>query len=58
MIKQVYGEIQMIPSHLFLKIYLSMLEPDDCIPPKCCELSEYTVSGESFFKMYEWVRCK
>ena len=37
----------MIPSHLFLQIYLSMLEPNDCIPPKCGELSEYTVSAHT-----------
>ena len=32
----------MIPPHLFYQIYLSFLEQNDCTPPKCGELSEYT----------------
>ena len=32
----------MIPSHLFYQMYLSFLEQNDCTPPKCGELSEYT----------------
>ena len=34
----------MIPPHLFYQIYLSFLEQNDCTPPKCGELSEYTDS--------------
>ena len=53
----------MIPPHLFYQIYLSFPEQNDCIPPKCGELSEYTDSahteggGGSFFRMYECVQC-
>ena len=31
----------MIP-HLFFQIYFLLLEQDDCTPPKCGELSDYT----------------
>ena len=34
----------MIPPHLFYQIYLYFLEQNDCTPPKCGELSEYTDS--------------
>ena len=34
----------MIPPYLFFQIYLPMLEQNDCNPPKCGELSEYTDS--------------
>ena len=34
----------MIPPHLSYQIYLSFLEQNDCTPPKCGELSEYTDS--------------
>ena len=37
----------MIPSHLFYQIYLSFLEQNDCTPPKCGELSEYTDSAHT-----------
>ena len=37
----------MIPSHLFYQIYLSVLEQNDCTPPKCGELSEYTDSSHT-----------
>ena len=33
----------MIPPHLF-QIYLLLPEQNDCTPPKCGELSEYTDS--------------
>ena len=36
----------MIP-HLFYQIYLSFLEQNDCTPPKCGELSEYTDSAHT-----------
>ena len=50
----------MIPPHFFYQIYLSFLEQNDCIPPKCGELSEYTDSAHTEVedhssKMYEWV---
>ena len=32
----------MIPPHLFYQIYLSFLEQNDCTPPRCGELSDYT----------------
>ena len=35
----------MISSHLFLQIYLPLLEQNDCTPPRCGELSEYTNSA-------------
>ena len=35
----------MIPPHLFYQMYLSFLEQNDCTPPKCDELSEYTDSA-------------
>ena len=48
----------MIPPHLFYQIYLSILEQNDCTPPKCGELSEYTDrGGGSFVKIYELVKC-
>ena len=37
----------MIPPHLFHQIYLSFLEQNDCTPPKCGELSEYTDSAHT-----------
>ena len=37
----------MIPLHLFYQIYLSFLEQNDCTPPKCGELSEYTNSAHT-----------
>ena len=38
----------MIPPHLFYQIYLSFLEmQNDCTPPKCGELSEYTDSAQT-----------
>ena len=37
----------MIPPHLFYQIYLSFLERNDCTPPKCGELSEYTDSAHT-----------
>ena len=37
----------MIPPHLFFKIYLPLLEQNDCTPPKCGELSEYIDSVHS-----------
>ena len=37
----------MIPPHLFYQIYLSFLEQNDCTPPKCGKLSEYTDSAHT-----------
>ena len=37
----------MIPPHLFYQIYLSFLEQNDCTPPKCGELPEYTDSAHT-----------
>ena len=37
----------MIPPHLFYQIYLSFLDQNDCTPPKCGELSEYTDSAHT-----------
>ena len=37
----------MIPPHLFYQIYLSFPEQNDCTPPKCGELSEYTDSAHT-----------
>ena len=38
----------MIPPHLFYQyLYLSFLEQNDCTPPKCGELSEYTDSAHT-----------
>ena len=37
----------MIPPHLFYQIYFSFLEQNDCTPPKCGELSEYTDSAHT-----------
>ena len=34
----------MIPLYLFYQIYISFLKQNDCTPPKCGELSEYTDS--------------
>ena len=36
-----------IPPHLFYQIYLSFLEENDCTPPKCGELSDYTDSAHT-----------
>ena len=38
----------MIPPHLLYQIYLSFLEQNDCTPPKCGELSEYTDSAHTY----------
>ena len=35
------------PSILFYQIYPSSSGPDDCTPPKCGELSKYTVSAHT-----------
>ena len=37
----------MIPPHLFYQMYLSFLEQNDCTPPKCGKLSEYTDSAHT-----------
>ena len=37
----------MIPPHLLYQIYLSFLEQNDCTPPKCGKLSEYTDSAHT-----------
>ena len=37
----------MTQPHLFFQIYLLLLEPDGCTPPKCGELSEYTDSAHT-----------
>ena len=37
----------MIPPHLFYQIYIFFLEQNDCTPPKCGELSEYTDSAHT-----------
>ena len=37
----------MIPPHFFCQIYLSFSQQNDCIPPKCGELSEYTDSAHT-----------
>ena len=37
----------MILPHLFYQVYLSFLEQNDCTPPKCDELSEYTDSAHT-----------
>ena len=43
----VRGGIKMIPPHRFYQKYLSFLEQNDCTPPKCSELSEYTDSAHT-----------
>ena len=40
----------MIPPHLFYQICLSFLEQNDCTPPKCGKLSEYTDSAHTEVK--------
>ena len=35
----------MIPPHFFYQIYYSFFQQNDCTPPKCDELSEYTDSA-------------
>ena len=37
----------MIPPHLFYRIYPSSSGPDDCTPPKCGEMSEYSDSAHT-----------
>ena len=37
----------MILPHLFYQIYLSFIEQNDCTPPKCGELSEYTDGAQT-----------
>ena len=37
----------MISPHLIHQIYLFFLEQNDCTPPKCGELSEYTDSAHT-----------
>ena len=37
----------MIPPHNIYQIYLSFFVRDDCSPPKCGELSEYTDSAHT-----------
>ena len=37
----------MIPPHLFFQIYLPLLQQNDCTPPKCGKLSEYTDSAHT-----------
>ena len=43
----VWGGSEMIPPHLFNQIYLSFLDQNDCTPPKCGKLSEYTESAHT-----------
>ena len=47
----------MIPPHLFYEIYLSFLEQNDCTPPKCGELPEYTDSAHTEVE-YSEVICR
>ena len=42
----------MIPAHLFYQIYISFLEQNNCTPPKCGELSEYTDSAHTEVKIF------
>ena len=48
----------MTPPYLFYEIYISFVEQNDCTPPKCGELSEYTDTAhtevEDLEKIYEW----
>ena len=37
----------MIPPHLFYQKYISFLEQNDCTPPRCGELSDYTDSAHT-----------
>ena len=37
----------MIPPHLLYQIYIFFLEQNDCTPPKCGEMSEYTDSAHT-----------
>ena len=37
----------MIQPHFFYQIYPSLFGPNDCIPPKCDELSKYTDSAHT-----------
>ena len=37
----------MIPPHLFYQIHLSFLEQNNCTPPRCGELSDYTDSAHT-----------
>ena len=37
----------MISPHFFYQIYLSFFQENDCKPPKCGELSEYTDSAHT-----------
>ena len=41
------GILLKIREHLFYKIYPSSFGPDDCTPPKCGEMSEYTDSAHT-----------
>ena len=43
-LKLIQGGIEKIPPHHTYQIYYFLSVRDDCTPPKCGELSEYTVS--------------
>ena len=43
----IQGGIEKIPPHHTYQIYHSLSERDDCTPPKCGELSEYTDSAHT-----------
>ena len=40
----------MIPPHLFYEIYIYLFEKNDCTPPKCDKLSEYTDNAQTEVK--------
>ena len=45
--KLIQGGIEKIPPHHTYQIYHTLSVRDDCTPPKCSELSEYTDSAHT-----------
>ena len=46
-LKLIQGGIEKIPPHHIYQIYHFLSERDDCTPPKCGALSEYTDSAHT-----------
>ena len=46
-LKLIQGGIEEIPQHHIFQIHHFLSERDDCTPPKCGELSEYTDSAHT-----------
>ena len=53
-LRLIQGGIEKIPPHNIYQIYHFLSERNDCTPPKCGELSEYTDSAHTEVENPSW----